>query len=572
MGQLSSVIKALGVERVVWIDDIFASIAEAEAVDITALANRIATEDKYADLGLGDIASEEEPVTELIRLLSEDSELAKRAGDLVGTNVSMDKANRVMEGMGCEAVAKSGSDWQAILKNAEATYQKTLFLVDRDFKREGINAEQSNAILKQTVADYLKADASNYCVVLTKEVGIDQEVTARRDFLASLLDGEQDKKDLIRFSVISKNVLEADGEEVLSTSLRNKLAGVVLYAMLQKVESSLDDSVTALRDMIVAEFADINKAVLQNSYKEGVSELDVLLRIIQQKHRIELAKSLKVGGADGLHALLARFRLFQIDGDSGMEVSDHVISGELSRICRAEVMTEGPLVNDLSLPIVPGDVFAEIESDQSAQKPAVGWKGELEIDKKYWMLLGQLCDVVPRGDTGLSATNMAFLVRFTVKAIKNHDKGLLKGQLNSGRSGWMTVGDLALHFDFRDVLSANVPVLQLCSFNRNGAAVLWEGDIGADVWSLASMARAKQIMLKSFLEHKQVPQELQYYGTSFSGSDTARQLSVRTKKKKRIFSYAIRRVCRIRDVEASEALGALERYWRRPAKPNYFVN
>jgi hypothetical protein len=57
----------------------------------------------------------------------------------------------------------------------------------------------------------------------------------------------------------------------------------------------------------------------------------------------------------------AQFPLFQIDDDNGMKASDHVISGELSHICRAEVVTDGPLVNDLSLPIVPGDVFAEIE-------------------------------------------------------------------------------------------------------------------------------------------------------------------------------------------------------------------
>lgn len=572
MGQLSSVIRALGVEKVVWIDDIFSSIGESEDIDEIALANRIATENKFEELGFPDLALEDEPVTELIRLFSESAELLKKASVLVGANISIDHANRVMQGMGCEAEAKSGSDWQAILKSAETRYQKTLFLVDRDFNREGINAEQSDQLLKQTVAEHLKADTSNYCVVLTKEVGIEEEATARKGFLESLLDGNENKEDMIRFSVISKNALESDGEAVLSTSLRDKLAGVILYAMLQKVESSLDQSVTALRDIIVTEFTDINKAVLQNSYKEGVSELEVLLRIIQQKHKIELAKSLKKIEADGLHALLARFRLFQIDGDNGIETGDHVISGELSHICRAEVITDGPLVNDLSLPIVPGDVFAEIDPGQSTDKSTPDWKGELEIDKKYWMLLGQLCDVVPRGDTGQSASNMAFLVKFTVKAIKNHDKTLQKSQLNSGRTGWMTVGDIALHFDFRDVLSANVAALQLCSFNRNGAALLKEGDVGDDVWSLASMARAKKLMLKSFLENKTVPKELQYYGTSFSEADAGRQVSVKTRKKQRVFSYAIRRVCRVREVEASEALGALERYWRRPAKPNYFVH
>ena len=136
----------------------------------------------------------------------------------------------------------------------------------------------------------------------------------------------------------------------------------------------------------------------------------------------------------------------------------------------------------------------------------------------------------------------------------------------------MLVGDLALHFDFREVLAANIAALQLCSFNTYGAAHLYEGDTGDDVWSLASVARAKKNALEVFGKGNSVPHELSYYAVGFQGEDSGRAVRVQTRNGKRVFSYPIRRVCRIRDVEASEALGALERYWRRPAKPHYFAN
>lgn len=224
------------------------------------------------------------------------------------------------------------------------------------------------------------------------------------------------------------------------------------------------------------------------------------------------------------------------------------------------------------LPIVPGDVFAALKPGLPTKSEMKGWNSDLQPGESYFMLLGQLCDIVPRGDTGQTATNMAFLARFEVKAAKNHESKLHRNQLHSGRVGWMVVGDLALHFDFRNVLAANVRALQLCSFNKYGAAYLSEADNAQDVWSLASVARAKQIALEAFVKEKPVPHELRYYALGFEGDDKDREVKVCRRNHKRVFYYPVRRVCRIREMEASEALGALERYWRRPAKPHYFAN
>jgi len=573
MSQLPLVIRALGVEKVVWIDDMFAAVSHTVAPDLVDLATKISERKLFAEIGHPEIDDEEEKVGLLVTILESNTEIVTKAIQLLGGGGMLNQARKMMSLMGCDAEERSGSAWQGILSGDLPLYKNTLFLVDRDFRTEGLDSGQSDQLLTKTVSAFLVDDSSNYCVVVTKEVGADEEVKSRSTLLEHLLGGNPPKNDaLIPFSVISKNALAAGAEESLSKSLRNKLGGVVLYSMLQQVEQSLEKSVVALRDMLASDFPNINKAVLHNSYKEGASELDVLLRILQQKLRLELADSFQPKSDDVLRKILARFRLFQLDAEAEDEINKHTISGELIDLCRAEVLTDGALVNQMMLPIVPGDVFASISSGVCKVGEMKSWPGDLKEGTEYLMLLGQLCDIVPRGDTGESASNMAFLARFSVKAAKGHDAKMHRSQIHSGRVGWMMVGDLALHFDFRDVLAANVAALQLCTFNRYGAAYLSEADTIDDAWSLTSVARAKRNALELFAKTTIIPSELNFYALGFNNDDAMRSLKVQKRQGKRIFSYPVRRVCRIRDLEASEALGALERYWRRPAKPHYFVN
>jgi hypothetical protein len=575
MGQLSAVIKALGVEKVVWIDDMFASISQNVTPDLVELATKISNENLFVPLGRPDLAEEDDKVARLIEAFENDTELVTRAVELSGqgTSLDRDKAREMMNRMDCVAEEKTGADWQGVLGGTFPPYENTLFLMDRDFKDEGIDADQSNDLLKKTVANYLIKSKSNYCVVLTKEVAEEAEADSRSELLAQLLGGDPPKQEeLIRFSVISKNAVAGDEEGALSKSLRGKLAGVVLFSMLKKIEQSLTKSVDSLRNVFASEFPDVNKAVLHNSYEEGASELDVLLRILQQKQRLELARSFqKDDKEDGLRQILGRFRLFQLDVEEEDETRRHTVSGELERICRAEVLTDGRLINEMMLPVVPGDVFLHTTPGAKTVAGMKRWRGELEIGKRYLMLLGQLCDVIPR-DHGKTATNMAFLSEFEVKAAKNHDKGLEKNQIHSGRKGWMVIGDIALHFDFRNVFAANVPALQLCSFNKYGAAYLSKKESSDDVWSLASVMRAKKNVLNLLGKGKPIPSELQYYAVNFTDGDKKRSIKIEKKGRATTFSYSLRRVCRVRDIEASEALGALERYWRRAAKPHYFAN
>jgi hypothetical protein len=73
-----------------------------------------------------------------------------------------------------------------------------------------------------------------------------------------------------------------------------------------------------------------------------------------------------------------------------------------------------------------------------------------------------------------------------------------------------------------------------------------------------------------FFKRKPFPERLERYAIAFDGDDDSRKVKIDEIQSVRTFSYPIRRVCRVRDIEAADALAALERYWRRPPKPHEF--
>src|SRR5262249_8476884 len=148
-------------------------------------------------------------------------EIAERAMGLVGEEEFSAKAKAVMTVMQCATESKTGLEWQKVLQGETPAYENTLFLLDRDFQSEGIPPEQADELLRETVAVFIGKESSNYCVVLTKEVSIDDEMPSRKALLQELLGGMPDEEALIRFSVISKNALQAKTEDTLSQRLRD---------------------------------------------------------------------------------------------------------------------------------------------------------------------------------------------------------------------------------------------------------------------------------------------------------------------------------------------------------------
>jgi hypothetical protein len=390
MAPLASVVRALDVAKVVWVDDMFTMAPSVDIASHIDLAMAIVKHEKLETLGLQDFKSDD--IEGIADRLNEDQDLAKHARELVPLSDEVTRARSLLQEMGCEIEMKTGMVWLTTLRR-QPSYTKTLFLLDRNFEGEQISAADSDAMLRKTFNELILTDSSNYCIVLTKEVEAERERESRNKLLTDILQKRPEDEDVIRFSVVSKPSGGADAK-TLSRSLRGKLAGVVLYSMLGTVVDSLKRSVDSIRAILSTEFPDVNKSVLQNSYEEGASEIDVLMRILQQRHRLELGRDLQSTDSTGLPALLRRFRLFQLDA---AEVNDrHEVSGELKRINRAEILSEGALINKTLVPIVPGDIFVAAEACKPKPQIAQGWSDELAPRTVYWMLLGQLCDIVTR--------------------------------------------------------------------------------------------------------------------------------------------------------------------------------
>ena len=574
MHKLEAVIKALDVSQVVWVDDLFSKAHADTPPDPMTLAIVIENAGTAAELGIdAEYAASPEDIS--VRLTA-DYELYRRAltkhPDAATSVADRKMINAIENGVGVGIRKVPGRDWLEELKQPEAAYSKTLFLVDKDFAQEQLDSAASAELLKSTVGRYLMQCDSNFCVVLSKDVTEENQQSFRKGLVEEIPGFADETKAVLRFSAVSKEALAADAKGALATRLTYGLGGVILAEALTEVVKTLDASVDELEKEIVYKFEDLTKGILANAYAEGISEIDVLLRIINQSHRLGLAKNFKEQPDHPLKALLHRFRLFQLENTVVPEDHEMAKDGLLQKLGFAEVITEGQLINSLRLPIVPGDVFEVLDESFKAPDPA---SDTLELGHSYYMLLGQLCDIVARGKDGETKARLAFLAPFKVKtkAEKRKDeKGSADFQVTGQKRG-IEVKDKAMIFDFRDVLVANIAALQFVAYDVDGYARVSTGTDTDEGWSLPSMIRARKAVVDKLRGKTAPPDDLSRYAVGFDGSDAAtRTLTIAPPVAgNSTCAYRIRRVCRVRDLEAVEALLAIQRYWARIAKPMDFM-
>lgn len=569
MEQLQAVIKALDVTQVVWIDDVFSASHADTPPDPQTLAMVIAKDGTAAKLG---IAFEEATAAEDIAArLDADTELFQRAFEM-HRNAGLSKADQqmiraIVEGIGVEITTTSGRDWIETLKQEGLVFSKTLFLVDRDYIQEQLDATLAAGLLSDTVKKFLMQSSSNYCVVLSKDVVDGNEQDIRKKMVDKIDGFADEKKAVLRFSAISKDALTAKPKEALAIRLTFGLGGVVLAAALDEVVTSLDAGIAELEGEIVYEFEDLVKGVLANAYGEGTSEVDVLLRILNQSHRLALAKSFRKTPDHPLKALLHQFRRFQLE--NAVVPKDHKMApdGLLQKLGMAEMITEGQIINSLRLPIVPGDVFEVLGPDFKAMKPLAD---TLVLGRRFYMLLGQACDIVARGKDGKTRARLAFLAPFKVKTKekKREDDSDFDVTI-SGRKRGVELNEIAMAFDFGEVLIANIAALQFVAFNADGYARLTIANDPDEGWALPSMMRARKDAVDKLRGLAEPPDELSRYAVTFDGKDATERKLVITAPAAgdSVCAYRIRRVCRVRDLEAVEALLGIQRYWARIAKP-----
>ena len=381
---LKDLTEAAGIERVVWIDDLFdpptednagielrdlATRANFRGLTIT-LADHVLTPDRSVDEWLAEVEeAREEGLTEGFVLAHLRERLTE--GDAAPISDYNESAiAEIMgsfgEGMVTTAGASNWKEIEPVLRDAK----RTLVLVDREFHVDGVAQRLGEDILQDLVKKRLP---TVYVVLLTRSVGEDTEPL--RAELADRLDIPfQD------FVVAAKAASEEEGrtESDLCNSFQILFTHQVCIDLAHRIYAIARHTLETTAQTLGAQSVyDLDWAVFQNSLTEGASELDVLTRIFLLRQRA--AVDCELGASEEYFVLLSKLRALRAFAGP-LTSTKHGNPAMLAQWRRDEVVDPGERVNAVHSPLTCGDVFVRTNST------------------KAFVLLGQPCDMAVRPD------------------------------------------------------------------------------------------------------------------------------------------------------------------------------
>jgi hypothetical protein len=457
---LKDLTAAAGIERVVWIDDLFdkapgAKPASAD-IELRELLARCRAQGHtfevrsgvtlMADLSLdqwSDRTSEviesgtpqEEVIGALKALLGEDADPPP--------DYSAAAIEQILKSFGEDSVAKGGAaDWPQ-LRATLADERRTLVIVDREFAVEGVNLPVGDDILQDVVKAKLP---TVHVVMLTRSVGGDAE--AFRADLAKKLDISA--QDFIVTAKVTSDDEVAGAEQNLCSSFQLVFTHQVCTSLTRSIHGVIQRNLdTAVEALVAQSVYDLDRVVFQNSLDEGASELDVLTRILLLRQRVAVDSEL--GPSLEYFQLLGRLRsLRQLAGP--LTSATHGDPTLLRQWRTDEVCDPGDRINVAHSPLMCGDVFTRSGSADT------------------FVLLGQPCDMAVRSDGHRNSSEAIFV------GAKTWDpEDAEKKPSNRPGAHYYPIPALPVpgngpwRLDFRKWSSVNLRVLDFAVFSGSGA-------------------------------------------------------------------------------------------------------
>lgn len=295
--------------------------------------------------------------------------------------------------------------------------------------------------------------------ILTHEVSSSGEA-AKEAELRNLLKESEDDPLGVPICVIAKDRLfEIDDEDRLKESLKVSIKRAGLRKNLSNVVSRTQGTVykafvTAAEGLLSIPPEQLEAHVFERGYKEGVSELHVVERILTS----HIAQQLRgfFGTDQGVLEStrhLRALREIQLQDLKG-EPDSHLAAFRL-----AEVWESDELINAARTPIACGDVF-EVDSYEVAPQIAI---------RKY-IVLAQPCDIALRPLGKERAQQTAFLV--PLKKLSNFVASEKDAKLPLLPC---KIDDHHWSCDFRSASVARMAILDLASFREDGRVRVDEG-------------------------------------------------------------------------------------------------
>jgi hypothetical protein len=433
----------IGITNVVWFDDLFepkTSPTEVTIVDAVGVSKAIGTlppHPKLADLSSDD--SPQEWAKQILARMTE-GEIAEYLDKIKPPYSSAEEASdytpgeveQVISSLGTNVQRLGLSSWPDVKEAVISAGTNGVFLVDRERIRGNVRMQVGDEIVKELVE---RCPQETMVIVLTHSVG-PEGTEALRKTLARELDIPIAKLGTVSKRPASGSLTNGIRAAVRVTSTQ-LTCSVVMNRIVAAMSKALDSTREALSHLPVLA---LDRAIFENSFTEGASEIDVLCRILLSRQRTAIDADI-AGALDEVHSPLARMRKLRLLEKLPELPVENV---ELIREWRRdEVFDIGERLNALRAPLVSGDVFLKDKT------------------KRYYVLLGQPCDLMVRNNGHRSAEESAFVRLVTsYEPAKASEGRFFEVPALEGTARWA--------LDFRDWYSVKLECLEWVSFNNEG--------------------------------------------------------------------------------------------------------
>ena len=471
---LSDILKTVGIDKVVWIDDDFAQAdPDRQKVRIQALISKIHAQKVNPEHAL--IAHIVYTLPEGVRAAKIEQALANKESQFVEVVESLIQQcpDERQEGLDVadELTPVQIAALKSALQNVETIShkrwtankssllpqcsEKTLFLIDRHFTKEGLE-EEGDAIVKE-----LKGHGRYHCIMLTR-IKPGEGTELLRSKIVSDSNGVLSLSD---FSVMCKSQIGKTPEDAkrefcqaLRVAFTHRHCHRVAFKIGEAMKGCIDSTIKQLVNHSVY---DIDQAIYANSLEEGASELDVITRILLLEQRVA---SQKLGLSDrDLIPELGQLRLLRSMTPLDKSAPDEKSLKLLHKWKREEVFDEGEIINKNYSALSCGDVF------------------QLSNSTKRFVLLVQPCEIAIRGTTGERMANEGVFVPIVEKRPKQanqdqNDKGRFYEleHVDSEGGSW--------YLDFLISAFVSLNVLELATYNPDGMVQINKEQLAEGFW------------------------------------------------------------------------------------------
>ncbi len=479
-------LEQLGIERVIWIDDLFdesighlleAILKTPKLVEtMPSLKGTEELLDGYGepyDEGEFEQALKEsmeglktEELVKLHEIVREQAAIDEGAESKIKSppeDLATETATSIRQMLGIEkSDCKGFEDGLSFINETDVDgSMKLAIIVDMQNALQGIDLGDQAGL---RILEAIYGRSGNEMVfVLTHEAFPETESEREAKIVADL-------KTTQRFPcVISKKRLENRSQAELADELKVALKRSALrrevYTVGERAQTVVAEALVKTRDvMCQIPPEELDHAFVQRAIDEGVSDLHMIERIISA----QVSKSIQQMFVDDqdMHGRMRLLRGIQIGNPA---VLRHDV---IEKFRHDEIWDSGDFLSAGRAPLALGDVFETVTG----------------AAKRRFILLGQPCDIALRKE-GTRSVPIGDLLSFADagdKPKKNRMTDLLVGE-----------GGKHIRFYFRDVSPCQLNLLDLATFNKNGSVAV-QSDQEADgallVGQVRQLEKAKKIL------------------------------------------------------------------------------